>query len=147
MHTAFPPRDPDIMLRCLIIDDSKLFQDAARSLLELGGIHVVGVASTSAEALERVEELRPDVTLLDVDLGGASGFDVARRLQQETNPPRAPVILISTHSEADYADLIAASPVLGFLPKSSLSARAIHDLLGSGPGGEDTAPSSGLPGP
>jgi CheY-like chemotaxis protein len=140
MRRAVPPCDPDAMLRCLIIDDSKLFQDAARSLLELGGITVVAVASNGAEALRRVEELRPDVTLLDVDLGGASGFDVARQLHEETSPPRPPVILISTHRESDYADLIAASPAVGFLPKSSLSARAIRDLLGAS---EDTSPLSG----
>jgi DNA-binding NarL/FixJ family response regulator len=145
MRGAFPPCDPDIMLRCLIIDDSKLFQDAARSLLELGGIAVVGVASNGAEALQRVEELRPDVTLLDVDLGGASGFDLAHRLHQETSPPRAPVILISTHREADYADLIAASPVVGFLPKSTLSAKAVRDLLGRGDDGENSPRFSGLP--
>ena len=133
------------MLRCLIIDDSELFQNAARGLLELGGITVVGLASTGDEAVQRVKELRPDVTLLDVDLGGASGFDVARRLHQETEPPRPPVILISTHREADYADLIAASPVVGFLPKSTLSARAIRELLGSGAEGDDAARLSGPP--
>jgi DNA-binding NarL/FixJ family response regulator len=133
------------MLRCLIIDDSELFQNAARSLLELGGITVVGVASNGVEAVQQVRELQPDVMLLDVDLGGASGFDVARRLHVETDPPRPPVILISTHREADYADLIAASPVLGFLPKSTLSAGAIRELLGSGAAGDDTAPPSGRP--
>jgi hypothetical protein len=39
------------------------------------------------------------------------------------------VILVSTHAEQDYADLIAASPAVGFLPKTALSAGAIHDLL------------------
>jgi len=39
------------------------------------------------------------------------------------------VILISTHAEQDYRDLIAESPVLGFVAKSALSARAILDLL------------------
>jgi CheY-like chemotaxis protein len=66
------------MLRCLIIDDSLRFLDAARALLERQGIAVVGVASNSAEALQRVEELRPDVTLLDIDLGGESGLELAR---------------------------------------------------------------------
>jgi two-component system nitrate/nitrite response regulator NarL len=60
-------------LRCLIVDDSPQFLRVARALLEREGIAVVGVASTSAEALRRVEELAPDVTLLDVDLGGESG--------------------------------------------------------------------------
>jgi DNA-binding NarL/FixJ family response regulator len=117
------------MLRCLIVDDSLRFLDAARGLLERQGIAVVGVASTSAQALRRVEELRPDVTLVDVDLGGESGFALARRLDRETGPPPPRMILISTHAEQDYADLIAASPALGFLPKSALSAAAIHRLL------------------
>jgi hypothetical protein len=55
------------------------------------------------------------------------------------------VILMSTHREADYADLIAASPVVGFLPKSTLSARVIRELLGSCAEGEDTAPLNGPP--
>ena len=118
------------MLRCLIVDDSSHFLNAARGLLERQGIAVVGVASTGAEALRLVEELRPDVTLVDIDLGGESGFEVARRLQRDSDETRGPVILISTHSEQDYADLIAASPAIGFLPKSALSAGAIHELLG-----------------
>jgi hypothetical protein len=40
------------------------------------------------------------------------------------------VILVSTHAEEDYAELISASPVAGFLPKTRLSALAIRDVLG-----------------
>ena len=118
------------MLRCLIVDDSQHFLNAARGLLERQGIGVVGVASTGAEALQRVEELRPDVTLVDIDLGGESGFEVARRLQNDSGGTRPRVILISTHAEQDYAELIAASPAIGFLAKSTLSAGAIRDMLG-----------------
>jgi DNA-binding NarL/FixJ family response regulator len=124
------------MLRCLIIDDNARFLDAARGLLEREGVEVVGVASTGAEAAERVEQMRPDVVLLDIDLGGQSGFDVARQLcgQASLAPPR--IILISTHAEQDYVDLIAASPAVGFLPKTALSASAIRNLL-DGAGGAD----------
>jgi DNA-binding NarL/FixJ family response regulator len=118
------------MLRCLIVDDSRHFLDAARGLLKRQGILVVGVASTGAEALRRVEELQPDVTLVDIDLGGESGFDVARQLQHDFGETRTQVILISTHAEQDYADLITASPAIGFLPKFLLSADAIIGLLG-----------------
>jgi CheY-like chemotaxis protein len=123
--------DPEAMLRCLIIDDSPRFLDAARALLERQGVTVVGVASNSAEALRRVEELRPDVTLLDIDLGGESGLELARRLHGQAGPAPAPVILISTHAEQDYAELIEASPAVGFLPKTALSAGAIRELLDS----------------
>jgi DNA-binding NarL/FixJ family response regulator len=117
------------MLRCLIVDDSPRFLDAARGLLEGQGVMVVGQASSSAEALRRAQELRPDVTLLDIDLGGESGLELARRLRDQAGPATAPVILISTHAEQDYAELIAASPAIGFLPKTALSADAIRDLL------------------
>jgi CheY-like chemotaxis protein len=73
-------------MRCLIVDDSPRFLDAARGLLERQGITVVGVASNSAEALERTEELQPDVTLLDIDLGGESGLELARRLHHQAGP-------------------------------------------------------------
>jgi CheY-like chemotaxis protein len=117
------------MLRCLIVDDSRRFLDAARGLLESQGIVVVGVASTGAEALVQVQQLRPDVTLVDIDLGGESGFEVARRLDRDAGPASPRMILISTHAEQDYAELISASPAVGFLPKSALSAAAIRDLL------------------
>ena len=117
------------MLRCLLVDDSPQFLAAARALLEREGVAVVGVASTGAEALRRVTELRPDVTLVDIDLGGQSGFDVVRLLNRDADVAAAQLILISTHAEDDYAELIAASPAAGFLPKTALSAAAIRDLL------------------
>ena len=116
-------------LRCLIVDDSPRFLDAGRSLLERQGITVVGSASNSAEALQRATELRPDVILIDIDLGGESGFELARQLLREAGKSRSAVILISTHCEQDYAELIAASPALGFLPKAAVSAGAIQELL------------------
>jgi two-component system, NarL family, nitrate/nitrite response regulator NarL len=116
-------------LRCLIVDDSPHFLDAARGLLERQGITVVGSASSSAEALQRATELRPDVILIDIDLGGESGFELARQLLRQAGKSQSAVILISTHCEQDYAELIAASPALGFLPKAALSAGAIWELL------------------
>lgn len=121
-------------LRCLIVDDSVRFLQAARILLEREGCRVVDIASTGAEALDRTEALRPDVLLLDIQLGTESGFEVARRLDERTRQDRSNsdvprIILISTHSEEDFKELIADSPAIGFLNKTALSARAIHDLL------------------
>ena len=109
--------------RCLIVDDSADFRDAARALLERGGIVVVGTAGDTDEALRRARELQPDVALVDVNLGAESGFDVAEQMRD------IPVILTSTHDGQDFADLIAASPALGFLPKLALTPRAITELL------------------
>ena len=89
---------------------------------------MVGVASNSAEALQQVRALRPDLILVDIGLGEESGLDLARLLAQDG--PGGEVILISAGAEADYAELIAESPAAGFLVKSELSARAIGRILG-----------------
>jgi DNA-binding NarL/FixJ family response regulator len=116
-------------LRCVIVDDSPAVLRAARELLECQGIVVVGVAATGAEAVRLIEELGPDVVLVDIDLGAESGFDLARRLVETSDWAGTQSILISTHDGADFANLIAGSPAIGFLPKADLSATAIHQLL------------------
>jgi DNA-binding NarL/FixJ family response regulator len=116
-----------VALSCLIVDDNGGFRDAARSLLEREEIEVVGVASTSADARSRVAELQPEVVLIDIALGGESGFELAQALAREDGPT---LILISTLAEADFVDLIAESPAVGFIAKSELSARAVRDLVG-----------------
>lgn|SRR3954447_5770773 len=117
------------MLRCLIVDDSPPFFNAARDLLEHQGASVVGVARTSDEAVRRVEELHPDVTLVDVNLAEESGFELARRLSGEVGVAPGQLILISTQARDEFADLISDSPVAGFLSKSELSVDRIRELL------------------
>jgi DNA-binding NtrC family response regulator len=115
-------------MRCLIVDDSAPFRAAASAMLERAGI-TVEIASTSADAVRCHRQHPADVTLVDVHLGTESGFELAEELHRLVPP--ATVILISTHTEQDLADLVEASPAIGFLPKIALSADAIRDLLGS----------------
>jgi DNA-binding NarL/FixJ family response regulator len=114
-------------LRLVIVDDNRHFLRAACNLLEQDGVDVVGVASTSAATVQLAVELRPDVILVDVDLGGESGFDLAQRLA--VYPAR--VVLISAYPESELADLIATTPAVGFVSKSELSASAVTNLLGN----------------
>jgi DNA-binding NarL/FixJ family response regulator len=119
--------------RVLIVDDNRAFLEAARVLLERQGLSVVGVALTSAEALSQAEQLQPDLILVDIMLGEESGFELARDLIGRDQASGVSVILISTHAEADFADLIAESPAKGFLPKSELSADALLQILNGHP--------------
>jgi len=122
-------------LRIIIVDDNAAFLRACRALLEGQGARVVGVATTAADGLELAGAIEADAILVDIDLGGDSGFDVARRLVAEDNGVSAKVVLISTYPEDDFADLIAASPVAGFVAKSYLSARSIEAVLAGGDDG------------
>jgi DNA-binding NarL/FixJ family response regulator len=122
--------NPDPMtLRCLIVDDSRLYLDAARALLEREGIDVAGVASKAADALRQAEALQPDVILVDIVLGEESGLDLVRRLSEDGVAGGAALILISTHTEADFSALIEESPAAGFIPKPELSAEAIRRTI------------------
>jgi len=128
MRPAAFLRDPrGVPLKCLIVDDNASFLEAAADLLKREGVTVVGVASDTADALRKTKELRPDVVLVDIMLGHESGIDLAHRLA-EANSGGPVIILISTHAEADFADLIQEAPVAGFVPKSELSAGAVRRL-------------------
>lgn len=120
-------------LRSLLVDDSSRFVAAARELLEREGIEVVGIASTIGEAVRLADALRPDVCIVDIDLGDESGFDLARRLAESGRQPQR-VVLISAYPERDFSDMIADSPAVGFVPKPELSAARIRALLASGDG-------------
>jgi DNA-binding NarL/FixJ family response regulator len=123
--TAPEPTKP---LTCLIVDDSPQFLEAASQLLADDGITVVGLAATSDHAVSETLAQRPDVALVDVDLGTESGFEVARRLAglDHGGPP---VVLISAESGSELAELVDASGALGFVSKTDLSGDTIRTLL------------------
>lgn len=114
-------------LRCLVVDDSEEFLAAASLLLEAQGVAVVGRSSSSAEAIELAAALRPDVVLVDVELGEEDGVVLA--IELATAHPGTTVILISVRDRAELAELTAASPVAGFLRKNAIGAKAISDLM------------------
>ena len=122
-------------LRSLLVDDSPRFLVAARELLEREGIEVVGMASTIDDAVRLTGALRPDLCIVDIDLGDESGFDLARRLA-ESGGTQQRVLLISAYPERDFSDMIADSPAVGFLSKPELSATHIRAMLATGDGGE-----------
>ena len=110
---------------CLIVDDSPTFCAAARDMLEAAGMTVVASASTLATAVEAASTHHPDLILVDIDLGGESGFDVVEALHglQPSQPPA--IVLVSTHDEDDFAEMVEASSAIGFLQKIDLSADLI----------------------
>ena len=116
-------------ISCLIVDDNEYFLHAAQVLLEREGLVVMGVTSTSDEAVRQVETLHPDVVLVDIFLGEENGLDLAERLSETSAGDRPTVILISTHSDRDAVELIASSAAAGFLEKTELSAAAVRNVV------------------
>jgi DNA-binding NarL/FixJ family response regulator len=116
--------------RVLLVDDNQNFLSAAKRLLDAEGLAVVGTATNATEAIALTRSLRPEVALVDIKLGTESGIELSRRLVEESADWGLRVLLISTHAEEDFRDLIDASAAVGFVAKSALSAPAVLDALG-----------------
>lgn len=114
-------------LRCIVVDDNRQYLETAVRVLRSDGIDVVGIAGDAATALALVEELGPDLVLVDVELGNDSGLDLAHQLQTLRAAP--PTILISTHAQEDLGCAIEESRAIGFVGKTRLSGASIRELL------------------
>lgn len=83
------------MTRVYLVDDHPLMREGLRALLEAKGHSVVGESADPTEALADLLRLRPDVLLLDLNLGGRSGFELLSELQRRRQPTRCIVLTMS----------------------------------------------------
>ena len=111
----------------LIVDDHQRFRASARALLEADGFDVVGEAADGEAAFVATAALRPAIVLLDIQLPGRDGFEIAEQLSAGSGC--AAVILISSRNADVYGDRVGRAPVLGFIAKNELSGAAIARLV------------------
>lgn len=112
----------------LLVDDHAGFRATLGAYLAEAGYVVVGEAADGAGALTEVARLRPDIVLLDVQLPDADGFEVAREVSRQLDPPD--VVMISSRDDPTYATLASESDARGFVAKSRLSRAALERVLG-----------------
>jgi DNA-binding NarL/FixJ family response regulator len=110
-------------LRVLLVDDHDLFRTGLRNLLEDEGVIVVGEAGTGNEALRMVEELAPDVVVMDLNMPGMTGVEATRQIASVAPLARVLVLTISDQ-DADVMDAILAG-ACGYLLKDA----SIGDLM------------------
>ncbi len=104
--------------RVLIADDHPLIRSGLRSLLARDSeFEVVGEAADGYQALELVEQLKPDIVMLDVSMPRLNGIDVARKLSETA--PSTRVIIVSIHSDEGYVLRALRAGAKGYLLKAS----------------------------
>lgn len=106
------------MRRILIVDDHEVVRDGVKRLFEeQPGTTAFGDASTASEALKVISEHDWDIVILDLSLGGRSGLDLLKELKQVR--PRVPVLILSMHSEEQYARRAFKAGAAGYITKDS----------------------------
>lgn len=106
-------------IRILLVDDNLHFLEAARGFLESNeSLEVAGTANEAQAALGIAGELKPDVILLDLNLGGQSGLDLIPRFKQKL--PETKIIVISIMEKTSYQIAAIQAGADAFVHKSDM---------------------------
>jgi DNA-binding NarL/FixJ family response regulator len=112
------------VIRVLVADDHQVMRQAVRKLLsQRADIQVVGESENGREALKLVEELKPDILLLDMDMPVMDGVEVARRLRKTKSPVR--ILVLSGYDDQSYIRLVLEQGVCGYLTKEEAPGKII----------------------
>ena len=103
--------------RVLLADDHDIFRAGLRTLIDAADdFEVVGEASSGPEAVRLVEQLTPDVLVLDMQMPPVSGADVAREVRERGLSPL--ILVLSAFEDGPYVDAMRASGAAGYVTKS-----------------------------
>lgn len=109
--------------RILVVDDYQVARKTIRSLLTWHSMHVCGEAENGKQAVEKVQELHPDLVLLDINMPVMNGVQAAYEIRRIA--PSTKIIFFTIH---DSPETIAASRAIGadaFIPKASAGTELI----------------------
>jgi DNA-binding NarL/FixJ family response regulator len=113
----------------LIADDHPVVCKGIRTLLESAvGIQIVGEAYSGAEALEKIEGLKPDVVLLDMELADMSGVDVIKKLNEHEIHPQ--VLGLSSYDDREFISQLLSNGAAGYLLKDEVPEQIIEAIRG-----------------
>ncbi len=128
------------MKRILIVDDHEVVRDGVKKILgEQSDAIIFGEAGTASEALRLVREQDWDVGVFDLSLGDQSGLEVLKELRQIR--PRLPVLILSMHSEEQYARRAFRAGAAGYITKDSPRAELVKAVNKVMSGGRYVSPS------
>ena len=151
MDASLPPvmiMDP---MKILLVDDSKSARYALRLQLQRHGAEVE-IADSAESAFEVLKNQVPDAILMDHMMPGLNGFEALEVIRQNPRTAHVPVVMCTSHEDADFAATAKRKGVVGILPKSAAPEKLpailaqLHDIVGS-PGAAPTVAGAASPAP
>jgi len=116
-------------IRVVLADDHPVVRSGIRSLLERAvDVSIVGEASTGSEALRLVEEMHPDVLLLDMELPDVKGVEVAQQLKRAGSTVK--ILVLSAHDDPAYIRELFESGAAGYLVKEEAPETIVEAVRG-----------------
>jgi len=114
-------------IRILVVDDHAIMRDGIRALLNVDDtLEIVGEASEGKEAVEKSEELKPDVIVMDIGMPGMDGLEATRRIMKRNS--KAKVLILTQHENRDYILSSVKAGVAGYVPKKALESELISAI-------------------
>jgi DNA-binding NarL/FixJ family response regulator len=127
--------DPARRLRIVLADDHATVRQGLKLLIDAqADMTVVGEAGDGGAAIQRVEELRPDVVVMDVSMPGINGLNATRVLRQMH--PESRVVALTRYSDDAYLQELLGAGVAGYVLKQSASIELLQAIRAAAAGGQ-----------
>jgi DNA-binding NarL/FixJ family response regulator len=111
-------------INVLLVDDHAIMRDGIRALLSLhDDIKIVGEASEGQEAIEKTQELSPDVVVMDVAMPDMDGIEATRRIRKQS--PKVKVIILTQYDNKEYVLSAIKAGAAGYVPKRALGSELV----------------------
>ncbi|HXA93372.1 MAG TPA: response regulator transcription factor [Steroidobacteraceae bacterium] len=127
MHAGLAQRGTGTRRRVLIVDDHPIVRQGLRRMIDPEpDLAVCGEAETDREARAAIRELDPDVVIVDISLNQGDGLELVRDVHAQR--PRLPMLVLSMHEEAIYAERVLAAGASGYIMKHAASDQLLTAL-------------------
>ena len=125
---------PSTPKRVVLLDDHEIVREAIKArMADVEGVEIVGEAESAEEVVDKIKELEPDVSIVDVELPGKDGIEATKDILKAR--PETRVIIFTAHAQPDLLTLALRAGASGYVLKSAPSediARAIEVVAGGG---------------
>lgn len=111
-------------IKILIVDDHAMMRDGIKALLSTNeDMDVIGEASEGKEAIEKAQELNPDVIVMDIAMPGMDGLEATRRIIKKNSHIK--VLVLTQHNNKEYILSTIKAGATGFVPKRALGSELV----------------------